>query len=108
MLERSIHVNEKSQLDMQIEIAEANFERLSEYEKMRLKNMRERRDLLKILDVDEEKGELNALTPKKKKKTRKVNETIPLRKKSARIQSQFNNRRLSIGPGSGKIKQIKQ
>ena len=48
-------------------MAEVNFERLSEYEKMRLKNMKERQELFSILDVDKEKGEFKASTLKKNK-----------------------------------------
>jgi len=81
--ERSIYVKKKSQLEIQIEMAEKSLEELSEYEKMRLKNMKERQELLNILDVDKEKRELKALTPQN---TRKVYEVVPLREKSARIK----------------------
>lgn len=47
----------KSQLELQIEMAEKCFESLSGYEMMRLKNMKERQALVESLEFDKEKME---------------------------------------------------
>merc|ERR1719318_1480155 len=76
-------LRKKSPLQLQIEMAENNMERLSQYERMRLQNMRERQALLESLDFNKEKNELRALTPKSK--PRQV-EAVQLREKSARVK----------------------
>ena len=81
--QQKIVVKKKSQLKIQIEMAEKNVGSLSDYEKMRLKNMKERQALLLSLDFDKEKREILALTPKSK--PGQVEE-VQLREKSARVK----------------------
>ena len=52
MHESLIVKQKKSQLEIQIEMVENNIGNLSDYEKMRLKNMKERLALLKSLNMD--------------------------------------------------------
>merc|ERR1712013_418332 len=84
-LQESLIVKQKkSPLEIQIEMAENNIGNLSDYEKMRLKNMKERFALLKSLNMDKEKNEMNILRPQKK--SHKVKEVVELRGKSARVK----------------------
>merc|ERR1719186_1695768 len=55
-------VNKPTQLQMQIKMAEDNFKNLSDYEKMRLENLRERQALLDMLNIAEDKKALRNLT----------------------------------------------
>ena len=48
----------ESHLEKQIAKAEGCLDQLSEYEKMRLENMKERQVLLEQLDIDQEKKEI--------------------------------------------------
>jgi len=78
----------KSDLEIQIEMSEKRFESLSDYEKMRLNNMKERLKLLEMLDFDEDK---TALRMKNKRgagnKQGKIDKpALTLRKPSARIK----------------------
>ena len=50
-------VKKESHLEEQILKAEACLDQLSEYEKMKLENMKERQALLEQLDIDQEKKE---------------------------------------------------
>ena len=50
-------VKKESYLEEQIVKAEACLDQLSEYEKMRLENMKERQALLEQLDIDQKKKE---------------------------------------------------
>eukprot|EP00092_Neocalanus_flemingeri_P022791 GFUD01024712.1.p1 GENE.GFUD01024712.1~~GFUD01024712.1.p1 ORF type:complete len:926 (+),score=251.18 GFUD01024712.1:44-2821(+) len=52
-----------TQLQMQIKMAEDDFPNLSDYEKMRLKNLRERQAMLEMLNIEEDKKALRHLTP---------------------------------------------
>merc|ERR1719470_673875 len=82
--EKELNIQKKkSPLQLQIELAENNMESLSQYERMRLQNMRERQALLVSIDFNKEKNELRALTPKSK--PRQV-EAVQLREKSARVK----------------------
>ena len=86
----------QTQLEFQIELAENNLCSLSEYERHRLNNMKERQVLLEKLDFDKDKRELRALTPKNQ--TRKV-QAAQLREKSARVRrrSQMEQVRQCVG-----------
>jgi len=81
--QKRMKVKKKSPLEIQIEVAEKNTTN-SVYEEMRLKNMKERLALLKSLDFDKEKNEINALMPKNK--PQKAKEVVQLRGKSLRIK----------------------
>ena len=83
----------KSQLEMQIEIAEKNIDSLSEYEKVRLKNMKERQAMLESLDFDKDKHEMKALTPAHKNTPRQV-EVVMLRERSARVKRRSEEQQL--------------
>merc|ERR1719319_1385596 len=71
-MERLRYVRRESQLEMQIALAERQQGNLSDYEKMRLSNMKERLELLERLQFDKEKKEMleerqkaRIFTPKK-------------------------------------------
>ena len=81
--QQKIVVKKKSQLEIQIEMAEKNVGSLSDHEKMRLKNMKERQALLLSLDFDKERREILALTPKNRPGQAKE---VQLREKSARVK----------------------
>eukprot|EP00092_Neocalanus_flemingeri_P024317 GFUD01026373.1.p1 GENE.GFUD01026373.1~~GFUD01026373.1.p1 ORF type:complete len:860 (+),score=265.23 GFUD01026373.1:148-2580(+) len=82
--EQDMNGNKKpTQLEMQIKMAEKDQETLSNYEKMRLKNMKERQALVESLDFEEDKREMRTLAPKNQ--PRKV-QVVQLREKSARVK----------------------
>jgi len=82
--EKDLNGNKKpTQLEIQIKMAEQNLKNLSDYEKRRLENMKERQALLLSLDFDKEKRELRALTPKIQPREVQV---VNLREKSARVK----------------------
>jgi len=78
----------KSDLEIQIEISEKRLESLSEYEKMRLNNMKERLKLLEMLDFDEDKTALRLKTNKGAGNNQGKSDkpVLTLRKPSARIK----------------------
>ena len=75
-------------LQKQILAAEDKESTLSEYEKMRLENMRERQAMLEMLSMEEEKEELKALVPKRESK--KVDYGV--REKSSRLKRKADSR----------------
>ena len=75
-------------LQKQILAAEDKESSLSEYEKMRLENMRERQAMLEMLSMEEEKEELRALVPKRESK--KVDYGV--REKSSRLKRKADSR----------------
>ena len=75
-------------LQKQILAAEEKESSLSEYEKMRLENMRERQAMLEMLSMEEEKEELRALVPKRESK--KVDYGV--REKSSRLKRKADSR----------------
>jgi len=83
----------KSQLEIQIEIAEKHIASLSEYERMRLKNMKERQAMLESLDIDKDKQEMKALTHATKNTPRQV-EAVKLRERSARVKRRSEEQQL--------------
>merc|ERR1719233_1655284 len=78
----------KSELEIQIEISEKRLESLSEYEKMRLNNMKERLKLLEMLDFDEDKTALRLRNNKGAGNNQGKSDkpVLTLRKPSARIK----------------------
>ena len=80
-----------SPLEQQIKKAEKNEERLSEYERMRLRNMRERVEMLKMLDIVREKEEVKELVVGVPKRTVKREVVLP-REKSGRIRRRNEKR----------------
>ena len=75
-------------LQRQILSAEEKESSLSEYEKMRLENMRERQAMLEMLSMEDEKEELRALVPKRESK--KVDYGV--REKSSRLKRKADSR----------------
>ena len=73
-----------SDLQQQIKVAEKNEANLSEYERMRLENMRERQAMLDMLNIEEDKEEAMAGLPARA--SRKIDYGV--RDKSARIRRQ--------------------
>merc|ERR1719239_1567585 len=69
-------------LQKQILAAEEKESSLSEYEKMRLENMRERQAMLEMLSMEEDKEELRAMVPKRE--SRKIDYGV--REKSSRLK----------------------
>merc|ERR1719319_298460 len=84
-LERAGYVRRESQLEMQIALAERQQEHLSEYEKMRLSNMKERQELLERLQFDKEKKEM--LEERQKAMIFTPKEEVEKRAPSARIKA---------------------
>ena len=79
-----------SPLEQQIKKAEKNEERLSEYERMRLRNMRERVEMLKLLDIVGEKEEVKELVTVPKRLVKR--EIVLPREKSGRIRRRNEKR----------------
>ena len=72
--------------------AEEKESSLSEYEKMRLENMRERQAMLEMLSMEEEKEELRALVPKRESK--KVDYGV--REKSSRLKRKADSLHVNL------------
>ena len=84
-LKRSKHTAPRPKLsDLQIQIltAEKNEAKLSDYERMRLENMRERQAMLEMLNMDEDKEDMTELALKKV--SQKVDYGV--REKSSRLK----------------------
>ena len=78
-------VKKESHLEKQIAQAEGCLDQLSEYEKMRLENMKERQALLEELDIDQEKKEIAVERQKSMIFTPK--EEVSRRAPSARVKA---------------------
>jgi len=93
-------VKKLSALELQIKEMEKNEDSLSEYERMRLGNMRERQMMVEMLNFDEDKEELNKMAPKKTNKPR----DFGVREKSSRIKRKVEEDvgKNDIGVGDGK------
>ena len=85
--ERSKYKKKETQLEKQIAEAEKQEEQLSNYEKMRLSNMKERQSLLEELDFDNEKKEI--FDARKKSMIFTPKDTVERRKSSARVRAKI-------------------
>ena len=74
-----------TEVDKQIMIEEKHEENLSEYEKARLENLRERKAIMDMLGITQDKLEINKLSKVIKAPANKV---VERREKSARIRRQ--------------------
>jgi len=93
-------VKKLSALELQIKEMEKNEDSLSEYEQMRLKNMRERQEMVEMLNFNEDKEELEMLAPKRIVKPKDYG----VREKSSRIKRKVEEEvdKSDIGVGNGK------
>jgi len=93
--------NEKklSALELQIKEMEKNEDSLSQYESMRLANMRERQMMVDMLNFNEDKDELSKLAPEKRV-TKKVDYGV--REKSSRIKRKADEEVGTKGKDEGK------
>ena len=79
--------NQKSCLEKQIESAEERFDKFSEYEKMRLRNIKERQKMVEMLDLTENKVALMTKTPARVSRVKKVKKVImSSRERSSRLK----------------------
>ena len=87
-----------TEVDKQIMIEEKHEENLSEYEKARLENLRERKAIMDMLGITQDKLEINKLSKVIKAPANKV---VERREKSARIRRQEQTNRFKVSTSNG-------
>merc|ERR1719319_1106365 len=95
-MERLRYVRRESQLEMQIALAERQQGNLSDYEKMRLSNMKERQELLERLQFDKEKKEIMEERQKAKIFTPRME--VVKRAPSARLKAKQEQEKVEEAP----------
>ena len=89
-----------TEVDKQIMIEEKHEENLSEYEKARLENLRERKAIMDMLGITQDKLEINKLSKVIKAPANKV---VERREKSARIRRQEQTNRFKVSTSNGAV-----
>ena len=103
---RAGYVRKESQLEKQITLAERQQENLSDYEKMRLSNMKERQELLERLQFDKEKKEM--LEERQKAMIFTPKEEVERRAPSARIKAKQEQEKVADKRRSSEAFTIKE